>query len=121
MTDRCPTCDKPMTGDEEADDDVFCVRYKPRCMNPTPVDWRARALALTAQRDRMLRVCQAARLFVEGGAPHFAALATAVRDAVARADSRSIAVRLAEAEEMAARLAALAVRLRATVDETAAP
>lgn len=67
---------------------------------------------LRAQRDRMLRICQAARLFVEGGAAFYAPLVTAVRDAVARADSRSIQERQREADAMVERWRAKADALR---------
>jgi hypothetical protein len=68
--------------------------------------------ALRAQRDRMLRIAQAARLFVEGGAVHFAELQRAVRDAIARADSRSVDERRREAEEMVERWARRVEELR---------
>lgn len=66
--------------------------------------------SLKAQRDRMLRICQAARLFVEGGAAFYAPLVTAVKDAIARADSRPLEVQRQEADEMAARWRARAHR-----------
>ncbi len=74
--------------------------------------------AVTARLHRNLRVLQAARNFIEGGAAHFGELQRAVRDGIARADSRTVGEQRREAEEMAARWRAKAEQLRASDIDT---
>ena len=116
MTDRCPICDSPLATDDDtrramSDDERagMCWSFGGRCLRE-PADWRARALAAEAERDRI-----AATLHVYE-ANHGSRCDAEQERLATIAESAQVALRDRSIDALTARVATLTAALDVEVD-----